>query len=142
MKTYKELITELNKVEAAMKVGKLGLKSLKKIFGDPQGSTFKYQKVSFPMANNMYKKMGLKKRIPPKYEVETDSIMQLRKQNKPVPFGEKDKFSKLAVNRKSIYPPDVDIAQSKITDMKIDLIRKKITRRKDKERMLKRMYET
>ena len=52
-----------------------------------------------------------------------------------------DKFSKLATNRKSIYPPDVDAAQTKITDMKVDLIRKKITRRKDKEKMLKRMFE-
>ena len=31
MKTYKEFITELNKVELAMKAGKLGLKTLKKI---------------------------------------------------------------------------------------------------------------
>ena len=31
MKTYKELIIELNKFELAMKTGKLGLKSLKKI---------------------------------------------------------------------------------------------------------------
>ena len=58
-----------------------------------------------------------------------------------MPKDTPDKFSKLAINRKSIYPPDVDIAQSKITDMKVDLIRKKITRRKDKERMLKRIFE-
>ena len=31
MKTYKEFITELNKFELAMKAGKLGLKTLKKI---------------------------------------------------------------------------------------------------------------
>ena len=31
MKTYKEFITELNKVELAMRAGKLGLKSLKKL---------------------------------------------------------------------------------------------------------------
>ena len=41
-----------------------------------------------------------------------------------MPFGEKDKFSKLAANRKSIHPPTADVAQSKITDMKVDLIRK------------------
>ena len=140
MKTYNQFITELNKFEAAMKVGKLGLKSLKKIFGGPQGGTFKYQKVSFPMANNMYKKMGLKKRIPPKYEVETDSIMQLRKQNKPVPFGEKDKFSKLAANRKSIHPPTADAAQKKVEDIFMDLNLKKVRRRADKVNKLKRMF--
>ena len=31
MKTYNQFITELNKFELAMKTGKLGLKSLKKI---------------------------------------------------------------------------------------------------------------
>ena len=31
MKTYKEFITELNKYELALKAGKLGLKTLKKI---------------------------------------------------------------------------------------------------------------
>ena len=31
MKTYKEFITELNKVELAMRAGKLGLKSIKKL---------------------------------------------------------------------------------------------------------------
>ena len=83
----------------------------------------------------------MKKRVKPRYEVDTADILKLRKKNKPVPFGEKDKFSKLATNRKSIHPPTADVAQSKITDMKIDLIRKKITRRKDKERLLKRMFE-
>ena len=33
MKTYQEFITELNKFELAMKTGKLGLKSLKRIQG-------------------------------------------------------------------------------------------------------------
>ena len=112
MKTYNQFITELNKFEAAMKAGKLAFKSLKKL--------------------------GLKsttKKIPVK------DILKLRKKNKPVPFGQKDKFSRSAANRKSIHPPTADVAQSKITDMKVDLIRKKITRRKDKERLLKRMFE-
>jgi len=141
MKTYKEFITELNKFEAAMKAGKLGLKSLKRAFASPQGGTFKYRKVSFPMANNLFKKQGLKKRKPPRYEVETDSIMQLRKQNKPVPFGEKDKFSKLATDRKSIHPPTADAAQAKFTDRKVELIKNKNNRRREKERLLRRMFE-
>ena len=143
MKTYKELITELNKFEAAMKAGKLGVKALKRVFVDPKTGAFKINttKVTKPMANNLYKKQGLKKRIEPRYEVDTADILKLRKKNKPVPFGEKDKFSKMAANRKSIHPPTADAAQSKITDMKVDLIRKKITRRKNKERMLKRMFE-
>ena len=141
MKTYKEFITELNKFEAAMKAGKLGLKSLKRAFASPQGGTFKYRKVSFPMANNLFKKQGLKKRKPPRYEVETDSIMQLRKQNKPVPFGEKDKFSKLATDRKSIHPPTADAAQAKLTDRKVELIKSKNNRRREKERLLRRMFE-
>ena len=141
MKTYKEFITELNKFEAAMKAGKLGLKSLKRAFASPQGGAFKYRKVSFPMANNLFKKQGLKKRKPPRYEVETDSIMQLRKQNKPVPFGEKDKFSKLATDRKSIHPPTADAAQAKFTDRKVELIKNKNNRRREKERLLRRMFE-
>ena len=140
MKTYKELIIELNKFEAAMKAGKLGLKSLKRVFASPQGGTFKYKKVSFPMANNLYKKKGLKKRIKPKYEVETDSIMQLRKQNKPVPFGEKDKFSKLAANRKSIHPPTADAAQIKIDDMRNKILLKKNIERDIQAKKLKHTF--
>mgnify|MGYP001344291979 CR=1 FL=1 len=119
MKTYKELIIELNKFEAAMKAGKLSLKALKKVFANSKIGKFKSTTVSNPMANNMYKKMGLKKRIKPRYEVDTDDILKLRKQNKPgATFGEKDKFSKLAANRKSIHPPTADAAQTKIDDMR------------------------
>ena len=61
MKTYKEFITELNKFEAAMKAGKLGLKSLKRAFASPQGGTFKYR-------NNAEKQIKL---IKSKYPVST-----------------------------------------------------------------------
>ena len=120
MKTYNQFITELNKFEAAMKAGKLGVKSLKRIFADPKTGAFKINttKVTKPMANNLYKKQGLKKRIPPRYQVDTADILKLRKQRKPVPFGEKDKYSKLAANRKSIHPPTADAAQAKIDDMR------------------------
>ena len=144
MKTYNQFITELNKFEAAMKAGKLSVKALKRVFADPKTGAFKINttKVTNPLANALFKKKGLKKRVKPRYEVDTADILKLRKKNKPgASFGEKDKFSKLAANRKSIHPPTADVAQSKITDMKVDLIRKKITRRKNKERMLKRMFE-
>ena len=42
MKTYQEFITELNKFEAAMKAGKIGLKSLKKVFANPKTGKFKF----------------------------------------------------------------------------------------------------
>ena len=120
MKTYQEFITELNKFEAAMKAGKLGKKALKRVFADPKTGAFKINttKVTNPLANALFKKQGLKKRVKPRYEVEIDDILKLRKKNKPVPFGEKDKFSKLATNRKSIHPPTADAAQSKIDDMR------------------------
>ena len=137
MKTYKEFITELNKFEAAMRAGKLSLKSLKRAFASPQGGTFKYRKVSFPMANNLYKKQGLKKRKPPRYEVEMDSIMQLRKQNKPVPFGEKDKFSKLATDRKSTNPLTADAARTKIDTIRNELLLKKNIKRDMQAQKLK-----
>ena len=142
MKTYKELITELNKFEAAMKAGKLSLKALKKVFADPKTGAFKINttKVTNPLANNMYKKKGIKTRIKPRYEVDTDDILKLRKKNKPVPFGEKDKFSKLATNRKSIHPPTADAAQKKVEDTFMDLTLKKVKRRGDKVDKLKRMF--
>ena len=120
MKTYQEFITELNKFEAAMKAGKLGKKALERVFADPKTGAFKINttKVTNPLANALFKKQGLKKRVKPRYEVEIDDILKLRKKNKPVPFGEKDKFSKLATNRKSIHPPTADAAQSKIDDMR------------------------
>ena len=139
MKTYKEFITELNKFEAAMKAGKLSAKSLKRVFG-PGPFKINTTKVTNPLANAMFKKKGLKKRIKPRYEVDTDDILKLRKKNKPVPFGEKDKFSKLATNRKSIHPPTADAAQKKVEDTFMDLTLKKIKRRADKVDKLKRMF--
>ena len=120
-----------------MRAGKLSLKSLKRAFASPQGGTFKYRKVSFPMANNLFKKQGLKKRKPPRYEVEMDSIMQLRKQNKPVPFGEKDKFSKLATDRKSTNPLTADAARTKIDTIRNELLLKKNIKRDMQAQKLK-----
>ena len=139
MKTYNQFITELNKFEAAMKAGKLSAKSLKRVFG-PGPFKINTTKVTNPLANAMFKKKGLKKRIKPRYEVDTDDILKLRKKNKPVPFGEKDKFSKLATNRKSIHPPTADAAQKKVEDTFMDLTLKKVKRRADKVDKLKRMF--
>ena len=142
MKTYNQFITELNKFEAAMKAGKLGKKALKRVFADPKTGAFKINttKVTNPLANALFKKQGLKKRVKPRYEVEIDDILKLRKKNKPVPFGEKDKFSKLAANRKSIHPPTADAAQKKVEDTFMDLTLKKVKRRADKVDKLKRMF--
>jgi len=132
MKTYKELIIELNKFEAAMKVGKLSLKALKKVFTDPKTGVHKFKstRVTNPLANNMYKKKGIKTRIKPRYEVDTEDILKLRKKNKPgAAFGEKDKFSKLAANRKSIHPPTADAAQAKIDDMRNKILINKNVKR-------------
>ena len=139
MKTYKEFITELNKFEAAMKAGKLGAKALKRVFG-PGPFKINTTKVTNPLANALFKKQGLKKRVKPRYEVDTSDILNLRKKNKPVPFGEKDKFSKLAANRKSIHPPTADAAQKKVDDTFMDLTLKKVKRRGDKVDKLKRMF--
>ena len=118
MKTYKEFITELNKFERFLL--KQGVKVIKKL--NPRQSHKSVKK----SAERTIKSMRSDPNNP---------FTPNKKIEKP------DKFSKLATNRKSIYPPDVDAAQSKITDMKVDLIRKKITRRKNKERMLKRMFD-
>ena len=79
MKTYQEFITELNKFEAAMKAGKVGIKALKKVFADPKTGAFKINttRVTNPLANAMFKKKGLKKRIKPRYEVDTDDILPM-----------------------------------------------------------------
>ena len=60
MKTYQEFITELNKFEAAMKAGKVGIKALKKVFADPKTGAFKINttRVTNPLANAMFKKKG------------------------------------------------------------------------------------
>ena len=132
MKSYKEFITELNKFELAMKVGKLSLKALKKVFANPKTGKFKFKSttVSNPLANNMYKKKGIKTRIKPRYEVDTEDILKLRKKNKPgAAFGEKDKFSKLAANRKSIHPPTADAAQTKIDDIRNKILINKNVKR-------------
>ena len=118
MKTYNQFITELNKFERFLL--KQGINAIKKL--NP-GQTYKSVKKS---AERTIKSMRSDPGNP---------FSPYKKIEKP------DKFSKLATNRKSIHPPTADVAQSKITDMKVDLIRKKITRRKDKERMLKRIFD-
>ena len=118
MKTYNQFITELNKFERFLL--KQGINAIKKL--NP-GQTYKSVKKS---AERTIKSMRSDPNNP---------FTPNKKIEKP------DKFSKLATNRKSIHPPTADVAQSKITDMKVDLIRKKITRRKDKEGMLKRMFD-
>ena len=118
MKTYKEFITELNKFEKFLL--KQGINAIKKL--NP-GQTYKSVKKS---AERTIKSMRSDPGNP---------FSPYKKIEKP------DKFSKLATNRKSIHPPTADVAQSKITDMKVDLIRKKITRRKGKERMLNRIFD-
>ena len=64
---------------------------------------------------------------------------------KSVMPGEKikkaDKYSKLAANRKSIHPPTADDAQAKFIDRKVELIKSKNNRRREKERLLRRMFE-
>ena len=53
-----------------------------------------------------------------------------------------DKYSKLAIKRKSIYPPDVDAAETQIGDMRIDIGDKKIARQIEKARKkAERMYK-
>ena len=118
MKTYNQFITELNKFETFLV--KQGVKAIQKL--NP-GQSHKAVKKSTERTVKSFRNDP------------ANPFLPYKKIEKP------DKFSKLATNRKSIHPPTADVAQKKITDMKVDLIRKKITRRKDKERMLKRMFE-
>ena len=133
MKTFKEFITE-GKADAIIAVAKLAKKAITPLNIANSKKVIRNMRF-FPKISNQTTadKMRLSKHFSRRGK---NTILPNMPKDTP------DKFSKLAINRKSIYPPDVDIAQSKITDMKVDLIRKKITRRKDKERMLKRMYET
>ena len=61
MRTYKEFITELNKFEAAMAAGKIGLKTLKKLGVNTSG--YNYMKA--------FGKVSINKKIPkvPKAEL-------------------------------------------------------------------------
>ena len=118
MKTYKEFITELNKFERFLL--KQGVKAIKKL--NPGQSSKSIKKSAERTVKSFRSDPG-------------NPFSPYKKIENP------DKFSKLARNRKSIHPPTADVAQSKITDMKVDLIRKKITKRKNKEGMLKRMFD-
>ena len=69
----------------------------------------------------------------------TTSVRRGQKQLKAI--EKTDKYSKLAANRKSIHPPTADAAQSKFIDRKVELIKSKNNRRREKERLLKRMFE-
>ena len=133
MKTFKEFIAEA-KVDTFLAISKLV----------PSALTSKNISDSKKVIRNMRFFPKITKQITAD-KMRLSKHVSRRGKNTILPNMPKDtpdKFSNLAINRKSIYPPDVDIAQSKITDMKIDLIRKKITRRKNKERILNRMYET
>tara|TARA_B100001057_G_scaffold395083_1_gene404498 strand:- start:24 stop:389 length:366 start_codon:yes stop_codon:yes gene_type:complete len=118
MKTYNQFITELNKFERFLL--KQGIKAIKKL--NPGQSSKSVKKSVERTVKSFRSDPG-------------NPFLPYKKIENP------DKFSNLATNRKSIHPPTADVAQSKITDMKVDLIRKKIRRRKDTEGMLKRMFD-
>ena len=69
----------------------------------------------------------------------TTSVRRGQKQLKAI--EKPDKFSKLATDRKSIHPPTADAAQAKFIDRKVELIKSKNNRRREKERLLRRMFE-
>tara|TARA_B000000609_G_scaffold110953_1_gene85792 strand:- start:31 stop:414 length:384 start_codon:yes stop_codon:yes gene_type:complete len=59
-----------------------------------------------------------------------------------IPKDTPDKYSKLAVKLKSIYPPDVDVARTQIGDMMIDIGNKKRARQIEKARKAaERMFQ-
>ena len=63
-----------------------------------------------------------------------------RSKNQLKAIEEPDKYSKLAANRKSIHPPTADAAQTELTDRKVQLITNKNNRRREKEKILRRMF--
>ena len=52
----------------------------------------------------------------------------------------KGKFMDMQIQRKSLHPPTADAAQTKFIDRKVELIKSKNNRRREKERLLKRMF--
>ena len=53
----------------------------------------------------------------------------------------KGKYMDMQIQRKSIHPPTADDAQAKFIDRKVELIKNKNNRRREKERLLRRMFE-
>jgi len=53
----------------------------------------------------------------------------------------KGKFMDMQIQRKSLHPPTADDAQTKFIDRKVELIKSKNNRRREKEKMLKRMFD-
>ena len=98
------------------------------------------------------KMLGKKvKQISPKLMAKTKEFLRnqrsglntsVRRSHKQLKAVEKtDKYSKLATDRKSIHPPTADAAQAKFVDRKVELIKSKNNRRREKERLLRRMFE-
>ena len=152
MKSFKEFIIELNKVEDAMASGKLKYKTTRKEIernltkpGDTVGLITRadpHPANSLEHARNLnryYRKFDVKdekgklRQIKPKQRVDQSTIMGYRKlRNRPLPADQKDKYSKLAVSKKSTYPPEAKDARKNI-----DAQRNKILAQK-KERVQKR----
>tara|TARA_B100000214_G_C23405250_1_gene373540 strand:- start:11 stop:421 length:411 start_codon:yes stop_codon:yes gene_type:complete len=132
MKTFKEFIAE-GKADAIIAAAKLAKQAL-----TPKN-----------IANS--KKVIRNMRFFPKITNQTtaDAMRQSkhflrRGKNTKLPNMPKDtpdKFSNLAAQKKSIHPPTADAAQTKFVDRKIELIKNKNNRRRDKERLLKRMFD-
>ena len=53
----------------------------------------------------------------------------------------KGKYMSMQISRKSIHPPTADAAQAKFIDRKVELIKNKNNRRREKERLLRRMFD-
>ena len=53
----------------------------------------------------------------------------------------KGKYMDMQIQRKSIHPPTADAAQAKLTDRKVELIKSRNNRRRETERLLRRMFD-
>ena len=53
----------------------------------------------------------------------------------------KGKYMSMQISRNSIPTPSADAAQAKFIDRKVELIKNKNNRRREKERLLRRMFE-
>ena len=132
MKTYKEFVKEA-KADAIIAVAKLAKKAItpkniansKKVI---RNMRFFPQIVNQSAADAMRQTKHLQRRgISGKFPNFT-------------PKDTPDKYSKLAIQKKSIHPPTADAAQSKATDIKIEIARARNKRRRETEGILNRIF--
>ena len=132
MKTFQQFQEgKADAIKAAIMLGKKGKKIAPKLMAKTK-EFLRNQRSGLKTGDRRFDHLMRKGR-------KTKGLAQGNTPKDPSPL--KGKYMSMQISRKSIHPPTADDAQAKFIDRKVELIKNKNNRRREKERLLRRMFD-